>query len=49
MSLVNAVKNNTSPSYGPHQARLDQELVLAIEKSSKTGKPVTLPLDPNEA
>jgi predicted dehydrogenase len=49
MSLVNAVKNNTSPSYGPYQARLDQELVLAIEKSSKTGKPVMLPLDPNEA
>jgi predicted dehydrogenase len=45
MSLVNAVKNNTQPSYGPHQARLDQELSLAIQQSSKTGKPVILPLN----
>lgn len=44
MSLVNAVKNNTPPSYGPHQARMDQELSLAIQQSSKTGQPVVLPL-----
>jgi hypothetical protein len=48
MSLVNAVKNNAAPSYGPYQARLDQELTIAIRQSSLTGKPVTLPLDPAE-
>jgi predicted dehydrogenase len=44
MSLVNAVKNNTEPTYGPHQARLDQELSLAIRQSSLTGKPVDIPM-----
>ncbi len=45
MSLVNAVRNNTSPTYGPHQARLDQELILAIRKSSEeNGAPVQIPL-----
>jgi predicted dehydrogenase len=48
MSLVNGVKNNTEPSYGPYQARLDQEIFLAIKKSSKLGAPVMLPLDPKE-
>jgi predicted dehydrogenase len=49
MSLVNAVRHNTEPSYGALQGRLDQELVIAIRQSSlQGGKPVTLPVDPNE-
>jgi predicted dehydrogenase len=45
MSLVNAVRTGTEPTYGPYQARLDQELVLAIRKSAEMeGSPVTLPL-----
>ena len=48
-SLVDAVRNNTEPTYGPHQGRLDQELILAIQKSSSNGGiPVRLPLDPAE-
>src|SRR5512136_2687598 len=47
MSLVNAVRSNTQPTYGPLQARLDQELILAIRQSSReSGRPVPLPLDP---
>ncbi len=49
MSLVNAVRNDTVPSYGAEQARLDQEIVLAIQKSaSDNGNPVRLPLPVNE-
>ncbi len=45
MSLVNAVRNDTPPSYGPDQGRLDQELILAIRKSSELGgQPVEIPL-----
>ncbi len=45
MSLVNAVRSGTEPTYGPHQARLDQELILAIRKSAEmAGSPVALPL-----
>ncbi len=45
MSLVHAVRNDTQPTYGPHQARLDQELILAIRESSDNGgQPVELPL-----
>jgi predicted dehydrogenase len=45
LSLVNAVGDNTLPTYGPYQARLDQELILAIRKSSdEGGRPVALPL-----
>jgi predicted dehydrogenase len=48
LSLVNAVKNNTPPTYGPYQARLDQELILAIRQSAlEGGRPVKLPLDPS--
>lgn len=44
-SLVTAVQTSTPPSYGPQQGRLDQELILAIHKSSEAGgEPVTLPL-----
>jgi hypothetical protein len=47
LSLVNAVRNNTQPTYGPYQARLDQELILAIRQSAlEGGRPVRLPLDP---
>jgi predicted dehydrogenase len=45
-SLVEAVRKGIEPSYGPHQARLDQEIILAIRQSSLEGvKPVTLPLE----
>ena len=43
MSLVNALRNGTDPDYGPRQARLDQELTLAIRYSSEKGVPVRLP------
>jgi predicted dehydrogenase len=47
MSLVNAVRDGTEPSYGALQGRLDQELILAIRQSAaEGGRPVTLPLDP---
>lgn len=47
MSLVRAVRENTAPSYGAAQARLDQEIILAIRQSAREGgKPVELPLDP---
>jgi predicted dehydrogenase len=46
LSLVNAVHGG-EPTYGPHQARLDQEIILAIRQSSQAGgQPVRLPLDP---
>jgi predicted dehydrogenase len=47
MSLVRAVRDDTQPTYGPHQARLDQEIILAIRQSALAGgQPVRLPLDP---
>jgi len=47
LSLVNAVRSNSEPTYGPYQARLDQELILAIRQSAaEGGAPVKLPLDP---
>lgn len=47
LSLVEAVRTSTPPSYGPQQGRLDQELVVAIRMSSKAGgTPVRLPIDP---
>lgn len=47
LSLVNAIRNGTEPTYGPQQARLDQELIVAIRESSLAGgQPVELPLDP---
>jgi predicted dehydrogenase len=47
LSLVHAVRDDTEPSYGPRQARLDQEIILAIRQSTmEGGAPVTLPLDP---
>ena len=45
LSLVDAVQNQQAPSYGPHQARLDQELILALRHSAANGgNPVSLPL-----
>ncbi len=47
LSLVNAVRHNTAPTYGPRQARLDQELILALRQSAQQGgQPVKIPLDP---
>ncbi len=47
MSLVNAVRSGGEPTYGPHQARLDQEIILAIRQSAlEGGQPIALPLDP---
>jgi len=47
LSLVNAVRKGTDPTYGPHHGRLDQELILAIRISAMAGGvPVPLPLDP---
>ena len=47
MSLVHAVREGSEPTYGALQARLDQEIILAIRQSSlQGGRPVRLPLDP---
>jgi len=47
LSLIDAVRNDAAPSYGAQQARLDQELVIAIRQSSLAGgEPLELPLDP---
>ena len=48
LSLVEAVRNGTEPTYGASQGRLDQELILALRMSARAGgQPVKLPLDPN--
>lgn len=47
LSLVQAVRGGTAPSYGAQQARLDQEVILAIRYSSaQGGVPVALPMSP---
>lgn len=46
-SLVDAVRSGGEPTYGAFQARLDQEIILAIRYSSQEGKSIQLPLDPN--
>jgi predicted dehydrogenase len=47
LSLVDAVRKGTEPTYGPYQGRLDQELTLALRMSAMNGgQPVKLPLDP---
>ncbi len=46
MSLVRAVREDSAPSYGAQQARLDQEIILAIRQSAEEGgMPINLPLD----
>ncbi len=48
-SLVDAVRNDTEPTYGPLQGRLDQELIIAIRESSAAGGvPVQIPLEPTQ-
>jgi predicted dehydrogenase len=48
LSLVEAVRNGTVPTYGPYQGRLDQELILALRTSAlEGGHPIKLPLDPS--
>ena len=48
LSLVHALRTGEEPSYGADQARLDQELTVAIRMSSAAGGvPVRLPLDPS--
>jgi hypothetical protein len=45
MSLVHAIREDKPPEYGAQQARLDQELTLAMFESAKrSGASVTLPL-----
>jgi predicted dehydrogenase len=45
MSLVRAIRENCPPEYGAEQARLDQEVTLAIYESARRGgEPVKLPL-----
>ena len=47
LSLLEAVRGGSRPSYGPHQARLDQEIIIALRQSAVVGgQPVSLPLDP---
>ena len=46
MSLVEAIRSGSPPSYGAAQARLDQEIILAIRASADSGnQPVALPLE----
>ena len=50
LSLVDAVRTGGEPTYGAAQARLDQEIVLALRQSSREGgRPVTLPIDVERA
>jgi predicted dehydrogenase len=45
MSLVNAIREDKLPEYGPVQARLDQEVTLAIYESAEdSGASVGLPI-----
>ena len=37
LSLVDAVRTGGEPTYGPYQARMDQELILAIRQSAQEG------------
>ncbi len=47
LSLANAVRDNSQVTYGAAQARLDQEITLAIRQSAREGgRAVSLPLDP---
>jgi predicted dehydrogenase len=49
LSLVEAIRNESEPSYGAYQARLDQEIIVAIRESSRAGgAPIQLPFNPAE-
>lgn len=44
-SLIHAIREDKSPEYGPEQARLDQELTLAMYQSARnSGARVSLPI-----
>jgi predicted dehydrogenase len=46
LSLVNAVRSGTAPTYGARQARLDQEIILAIRQSARSGGiPINFPIE----
>ncbi len=46
MSLVNAVRNNTEPEYGPYNGRKDREIDVAMARSwANNGTPVSFPLE----
>jgi hypothetical protein len=46
VGFADALRSGTEPEYGPEQARLDQEITLAVKYSSEIGgEPVSLPLD----
>ncbi|TVQ21810.1 MAG: gfo/Idh/MocA family oxidoreductase [Spirochaetaceae bacterium] len=46
LSLVDAVRSGSAPSYGGEQARLDQEIILAIRASAAAGNtPIALPME----
>jgi predicted dehydrogenase len=48
LSLLDAVRNGTEPTYGAYQGRLDQELILALRMSAlEGGQPIKLPIDPH--
>jgi predicted dehydrogenase len=50
MSLVRAVREEATPEYGPEQARLDQEVSLAMAESARRGgEPVKLPFHPQRS
>jgi hypothetical protein len=40
MSLVNAIREDKPPEYGPLQARLDQEVTLAMYESAKDSETI---------
>jgi len=42
--MVKAVKENKEPIVSGEEGRKSLEIILAIYKSSKSGKPVKLPL-----
>jgi predicted dehydrogenase len=37
ISLIDAVRSGRAPTYGAEQARLDQEIVIAIKRSAAQG------------
>jgi len=46
MSIVNAVRNNTEPEYGPYNGRKDREIDVGMMRSwSNNSEPVTFPFE----
>lgn len=49
LSLYNAIVSDGKVTYGPRQARLDQEIILGLRMSAaRGGQPVNFPLDPDQ-